>query len=150
MTGARPSHMIAAEMEKGCKDTVEQVPPGAGGELNAAIARSIVAIYRDVCGRGPTRARTMFRGDVVVVILEEVLTVAERNLIADGRASAALAMRRGLRATMRPAMERAVGEATGSPVRAAMGDASDDPDVSVEVFVLERPVDPAHRPPAAN
>jgi uncharacterized protein YbcI len=92
------------------------------------------------CGRGPTKARAIFRGDVVVVILEEVLTVAERSLVADGQSDAALAMRRSLHATMRPALIAAVAEATGLPVRALMSDTHADPDAAVEVFLLDRDV----------
>jgi uncharacterized protein YbcI len=121
---------------------------GAGGELNAEIARSVVGIYRRACGRGPTKARTMFRSDVVVVILEDVLTPAERSLIADGRAAAALDMRRSLHAAMRPTLATAIAEATGCPVRAVMSDSNDDPDVTVEIFLLGRPVDPSRVAPA--
>jgi uncharacterized protein YbcI len=116
---------------------------GAGGELNAEIARAVVQIYRVALGRGPTRARSMFRGDVVLVILEDVLTPAERSLISDGRAEAALAMRRSLHSVMLPDLARAVAEATGCAVRAVLGDTNDDPDVAVEVFVLDRSVDPS-------
>jgi hypothetical protein len=47
---------------------------------------------------------------------------------------------------MRPELERAVADATGSSVRAVMGDTADDPDVAVEVFLLDHPVDPARTP----
>lgn len=108
--------------------------------MNAEITRAVVGIYRMACGRGPTKARAMFRGDVVVVILEEVLTVAERNLVADGRSDAVMAMRHSLHATMRPALIAAVAEATGLPIRALMSDTHADPDAAVEVFLLDRAV----------
>jgi uncharacterized protein YbcI len=120
-------------------------PEGTGGEINAQIARSIVAAYRVAYGRGPAKARAMFRDDIVVVVLEDVLTPPERSLIAGGRADAALEMRRRLHAVMRPALERAITDATGCGVRAVMGDSHDDPDVAVEVFLLDRPVDPSRR-----
>jgi uncharacterized protein YbcI len=88
----------------------------------------------------------MYRGDIVVVVLEEVLTPAEHSLIAAGRADAALEMRSSLHAVMRPELERAVADATGCTVRAVMGDTADDPDVAVEVFLLDHPVDPARTP----
>jgi uncharacterized protein YbcI len=132
-------------VESGCKIGVEggfdrEVQDASGGEINAEIARAIVGIYRMACGRGPTKARAMFRGDVVVVILEEVLTVVERNLVADGQSEAALAMRRSLHAAMRPALITAVAEATGLPVRALLSDTHGDPDAAVEVFLLDRAV----------
>ena len=144
-------------MENGWKNTLDEAfglggdhvgRDGAGGELNAEIARSVVGIYRHWCGRGPTKARTMFRGNVVVVVLEDALTPAEHSLIADGRADAALDMRRSLHAAMCPSLTTAIAEATGCPVRAVMSDSNGDPDVTVEVFLLDRPVDPSHVAPA--
>jgi hypothetical protein len=42
---------------------------------------------------------------------------------------------------MRPELERAITDATGCGVRAVMGDTHGVPDVAVEVFLLDRPVD---------
>jgi uncharacterized protein YbcI len=119
---------------------VHEGEQGLGGELNAHIARAIVRIYREVCGRGPTRARASYRGNVVVVVLEQVLTQAERSLVASDRCNEALALRRELHDTMRDELARAVSELTGCRVRAVMGDAQFDPDVAAEVFVLDQAV----------
>jgi uncharacterized protein YbcI len=111
-----------------------------GGELNASIARAVVRIYRGICGRGPTKARATYRGNVVVVVLEQVLTQAERSLVASGRCDEALALRRELHRAMREELALAVSELTRCRVRAVMGDAQFDPDVAAEVFVLDQPV----------
>lgn len=113
---------------------------GLGGELNASIARAVVRIYRDVCGRGPTKARATYRGDVVVVVLEQILTQVERSLLAGGRRDEALALRRELHGAMRDELALTVGRLTGCGVRAVMGDTQFDPDVAAEVFVLDQPV----------
>jgi uncharacterized protein YbcI len=114
--------------------------PGAAGELNAAIARSVAQIYRAVRGRGPTKARAWFRGDVVVVILEGVCTPMERSLAARGRSEELSKLRRDLHAAMEGRLNDAVAALTGSGVRVVLGDSSDDPDVAVEVFVLDQTV----------
>ena len=114
---------------------------GAGGELNASIARAVVRIYREVCGRGPTKARATYRGDVVVVVLEQVLTHPEQSLAARGRCDEALALRRDLHGAMRDELARAVGELTHCRVRASLGDAQLFPDIAVEVVVLDQAVD---------
>src|SRR3954469_7476877 len=113
---------------------------GLGLELNASIARAVVGIYRRICGRGPTKARATYRGNVVVVVLEQVLTQAEQSLVASGRCDEALALRRELHGAMRDELALAVGELTRSSVRAVMGDAEFDPDIAVEVFVLDQAV----------
>lgn len=116
---------------------------GLGGELNASIARTVVLIYRRICGRGPTKAKAIYRGNIVVVVLEQVLTQAERSLVASGRCDEALALRRELHGAMRDELALAVGELTRSKVGAVMGDAQFDPDVAVEVFVLDQAVNTA-------
>ncbi|MGP0034389.1 MAG: Na-translocating system protein MpsC family protein [Solirubrobacteraceae bacterium] len=45
----------------------------------------MVRLYKEAFGRGPTKARAHFADqDTLVVILENSLTVAERNLVALG------------------------------------------------------------------
>jgi uncharacterized protein YbcI len=49
----------------------------------AAISNEMVRLYKNQFGRGPTSTRTLFAGpDTVVVVLEDTLTPAERNLVA--------------------------------------------------------------------
>jgi uncharacterized protein YbcI len=49
------------------------------------IANAIVRVYKEAFGRGPTQARARFAGsDVLVVVLEDILTVTERNLLGLG------------------------------------------------------------------
>jgi uncharacterized protein YbcI len=112
----------------------------AGGELNNAISRSIVRIQRDYVGRGPTKAQSLFRENVIVVLLHDALTKAERSLVEAGQVDAAVRMRRRLQAIMRPAVMGAVESLTGCHVTASMGDVHVDPDIVVELLVLDRPV----------
>ena len=115
----------------------------AGGELNAAIAKSVVRIHLRYAGRGPTKARALFRDNIVVVVLEGVMTTAERSLAAAGRDQALLGFHDGLRAAMEAELITSVEELTGSSVVALMGDSHTDPDIAVELFILDRPVDPS-------
>src|SRR4051812_28071357 len=46
------------------------------------ISNEMVRLYKEQFGRGPTKARTNWAGpDVVVTVLEDTLTPAERNLV---------------------------------------------------------------------
>jgi uncharacterized protein YbcI len=55
----------------------------AGGEELLAISTAMVGLYKEMFGRGPRTARTYWAGpDTLVVVLEETLTPAERNLVA--------------------------------------------------------------------
>src|SRR3954447_2210837 len=113
-----------------------------GGALNADVARAVVRVYRSFRGRGPTKARALFKGDIVVVVLEDVMTELERALVTSGRSEAALATRRHLHDVMVPELKAAIARLTGAHVKAAMGQSHSDPDMAVEVFVLDAPIDP--------
>ena len=57
----------------------------SGLSVAAAISNEMVRLYKGQFGRGPTSTRTLFAGpDTIVVILEDTLTPAERNLVAMG------------------------------------------------------------------
>jgi uncharacterized protein YbcI len=52
-----------------------------GASVVAAISDEMVRLYKEQFGRGPTRVRTYWCGaDVVMTVLEDTLTPAERNL----------------------------------------------------------------------
>lgn len=112
----------------------------AGGELNAAVARTVVQYHRARMGRGPTKAQAFYRNNVIVVLLEEMLTKAERALIASGRSDAVRLMRNAFEDTMRSDLVSAVEELTGSTVVAFMSSNQVEPDMAVMVFVLDEPV----------
>jgi uncharacterized protein YbcI len=107
-----------------------------GGTLNSAISNAIVGIVHEYTGRGPTRARTTIRDDVVVVLLQETMLKAERKLVENDRAGMVVDMRRTFQQTMRADMSAAVASLTGRDVIAFMSDSQLEPDYSVEVFVL--------------
>jgi uncharacterized protein YbcI len=111
-----------------------------GGALNAALARAVVRYYRAQTGRGPTRAQAFYRGDVIVVVLEDTLTKAERSLVHHGRADAVLQLRDALHEIMRTDMVATVEQLTGATVRAFISGNEVDPDIAVETFILDRPV----------
>lgn len=107
------------------------------GRLNAAISNAVVGIFRDYLGRGPTKARTSIRDNVVLVVLEETLTKAEKVLVDQGQAEAMMQMRRALQETMRETLTDAVTQFTARKVVAFMSDNHPDPDYAAEIFVLE-------------
>jgi uncharacterized protein YbcI len=106
------------------------------GALYAAISNAIVGVVHEYTGRGPTRARTSIRDDVVVVMLQETMLKAERSLIEGGKADLVVEMRRSFQQTMRKDMSEAVTLLTGREVIAFMSDSHLEPDYSAEVFVL--------------
>jgi uncharacterized protein YbcI len=96
-----------------------------------------VAAFAEYTGRGPTKARTSIRDDVVLCLLQHTLTRGEQSLVRDGRSDVVIAMRRTFQETMREPLVNVVEQLTGRKVIAFMSDNHVDPDLATETFVLE-------------
>ncbi|HEX6688606.1 MAG TPA: Na-translocating system protein MpsC family protein, partial [Solirubrobacterales bacterium] len=114
--------------------------PLAGGELNAALTREVVRIHTANLGRGPNKSFSFHNGNVVVTVLQEVLTKAEQSLAVNEQGEAVLAMRQLFQRTMAEEMKASVERLTGCKVVAFMSDNHLEPDMAVEVFILDTPV----------
>src|SRR4051794_21944728 len=64
------------------------------GEMRATISREIVRLQAEYYGKGPTRAKTYIVEDLVVVVLEESFTRAEKTLAERGEKDAIEHIRR--------------------------------------------------------
>jgi len=106
--------------------------------LSAAISNAVVGLLHDYTGRGPTHARTTIGPDAIVVTLRDCLTKAERSLANSGQQLEVLAMRRAFQNTMRVELIAAVERLSGRTVEAFLSDNLHDPDVAVEVFLMNR------------
>ncbi len=72
-------------------DPLHDPPDGSADDgadqrgLLASVSNEMVRLYKNSFGRGPTRARTDWaNGDTLVVLLEDTLAPAERNLVKMG------------------------------------------------------------------
>jgi uncharacterized protein YbcI len=107
------------------------------GAVAAAISDGLVALHKRFYGKGPTQAKTHLVNDTVVCMLKEGFTTVEKTLLAAGKAAAVEDMRRSFQAAMRSQFIAVVEDATGRKVIAYMSQIHCDPDISLEVFVLE-------------
>ena len=65
--------------------STERQQPEQGVGLLMEVSNTMVRIYKDHFGRGPTRARTYWAGDdILISVLEDTLTPAERSLVKMG------------------------------------------------------------------
>jgi uncharacterized protein YbcI len=108
-----------------------------GGPLAAAISNAVVHAIARTTGRGPTKARTTMGDNGVFVVLQDTLTPGERTLSDAGEGRVVLDMRRRWQAIMREDVTRDIEQLTGRKVIGFMSDNHIDPDLAVEVFVLE-------------
>jgi uncharacterized protein YbcI len=121
----------------------------ASGRLNQAIANAIVRSRKSFLGHGPTKAQAFYHDNVVVVLMEDTLTDAERRLADQGGRDAVLSMRLRYQQTMVPELVSAVERLTGCHVDAFIAGNHILPDLAAELFVLDRPV-VAHVEPPTN
>ena len=122
--------------------------PANGSSLSMALSNAIVGCLRDYTGRGPTRARTTIRDNVILIMLEQTLTKGERSLVSKGRGDKVLALRQDYQDAMREESSAMVAELTGRKVIAMMSANHIDPDLGAEIYVLDGPPNP--RPVATS
>ena len=115
----------------------EELSQAQNGTLSAEISNGVVGIVREYTGRGPTKARTTITDELVVVVMGESLLKAEKSLVAAGDPHSVITTRRKFQATMRSDFVDLVEGALGRRVLAFLSDHHIDPDIAVEVFVLE-------------
>jgi uncharacterized protein YbcI len=113
----------------------EELESGHGSSLVATISRDIVRVHAQFYGRGPTRAKTIWRDEIVVCVLEDVFTKAERLLVDHGRFEEVRRHRMAFQDEVEPLFRRAVEGTTGRAVKSFLSQTAEDSVVS-EVFVL--------------
>jgi uncharacterized protein YbcI len=111
--------------------------PPSDGELAATISQTVVRALARTTGRGPTKARTTIGENGVFVVLQDSLTIGEQTLADNGEGQAVLDLRRRWQRVMQADVSREIEEITGRKVIGFMSDNHIDPDLAVEVFVLE-------------
>ncbi len=102
------------------------------------VSNALVRIYKELLGRGPTKARTNYAGpDTLVGTIENSLTPAERNMIALGEHQRVREIRMFFQHAAERAFVDAVEQITGRKVRAFVSGIDTTRDVSSEVFYFE-------------
>lgn len=103
----------------------------------AVISTSAVQLLHDYTGRGPTKAKTTIDGNLVTVLLADTLTKGERKLVGAGQGDRVLALRHDFQLLMRDDLVKLVETQLDRKVVAFMSQNHVDPDLAIEVFVLE-------------
>jgi uncharacterized protein YbcI len=114
---------------------IEPIEGDRGGSHVAAISRDIVRVHARFYGRGPTKAKTVWRDEIIVCILEDIFTKAERLLVDGGRFEDVRSHRTAFQDQVEPLLRASVAAVTGRPVQSFLSQVSFD-GVASEVFVL--------------
>jgi len=129
------SSLVRWLIRQGCREEATVLDDTE--QLNRSISRAIVRLTHEYTGRGPTRASTTIRDNVVVCLLEDTLTKGERALVAAGRPEAVLAIRHQFQEVMRDEAVAEIERLTGRSVISFMSTNDIDPDLAAELFVLD-------------
>ena len=111
--------------------------PTSSAPTLANISRRIVQLHKEFYGKGPTKAKTYYYHDLVVVLLRGGFTRVEETLLQAGRADSVRLQRAEFQQGMRAPFKQVVEEETGRKVVAFMSSSHQHPDLLSEVFVLE-------------
>jgi uncharacterized protein YbcI len=116
----------------------------------AEISTRLVQLHSRFYGKGPTKAKTHMVDDTVVSILRGGFTTVERTLIETGEVESVYQMRRSFQQVMEDDFRRIVEDATGRKVIAYMSSIHVDPDLAIELFVLEPAEEPESELPPGS
>lgn len=112
------------------------------GTLLAAITQSIVGIRRQHYGRGATRAKTYVNDDLITVVTRENgLTPFERTMVESGEPERVIAAREEFLNAMAGRFKERIEELTAHAVLTFLFEVSIDPDITIETFVLDAPLE---------
>jgi uncharacterized protein YbcI len=100
-----------------------------------AISHEIVEVHARGHGRAPAGARTVWNDEVVVCVLDGVLTEEEHELVEKGRFEWMRAERLARHEALASSLRALIETATERPVRAYMTEVGPE-DVAFEVFIL--------------
>ena len=110
--------------------------PETHGDVLTAISDGMVALLKEFYGRGPTRAKSYFQGDLVVCVLRGGFSRVEQTLLEGGRGAAVIQQRMEFQELMRERFVGVIEDATGQRVVGFMSGNQQDPDIMCEVFIL--------------
>jgi uncharacterized protein YbcI len=104
---------------------------------SAMISTSAVQLLHEFTGRGPTKAKTLIQEDLVTVVLADTLTRGEQKLVDNGKTDKVIELRHDFQMVMRDDLIGIVERQLERKVIAFMSQNHVDPDLAIELFVLE-------------
>jgi uncharacterized protein YbcI len=112
--------------------------PLAGGKLLAEITNRIVSLIREHYGRGPLKAKTYVLDNLIVCVLTDSgFTAIERTMMEGDEPERVLEMRRDFQRMMKVRYSEMIEELTGRKVLAFLSQAHVEPDLTIEMFLMD-------------
>jgi uncharacterized protein YbcI len=118
-------------------ETQETHGIATGESQGRDISRAMVGLFKEHVGRGPTVAKAYIHDDLVVCMLHDTMTKAEKTLTDEDKADEVRQIRRSFQGLFREQACAEVERIVGRKVIAFLSDHAVDPDWAIEAFVLE-------------
>jgi uncharacterized protein YbcI len=108
----------------------------------AEISTTIVGILRDHYGRGPMKAKTYALDDIIVCVMRgSGFTPLEKTIMDSGEPDRVVAMREDFQRVMATRYKDAIERLTGRKVLAFLSQAHVEPDITMEIFFVDAPLE---------
>lgn len=117
--------------------------PLAGAALTDAISASVVELYAEFYDHERTTATTYINDNVVVCVLEGILSNSESHQIADGAGEDVIDGRIAFQEGAQDEFTQSIERLTGRRVTAFLSANQTNPGVACELFFLEAPLEAA-------
>ena len=111
-----------------------------GHSLLASISREMVRAMKKHYGKGPIQAKSYLVDDLLFVVMRGGTTTAEKTMLEADQEDAVRGFRQRFQNEMEEQLTATVEQLTGREVVNYQSQILFDPDITVEIFVFDRPV----------
>ena len=125
-----------------------ELRPLRGGRMLSEVTNGIVAMMHEHYGHGPIKAKSYVLDNMLVCVLSDGHTPIEKTMADAGEHHRIIDLRRDFQRYMESRYIELVEQLTGRRVLAFLSQVHLDPDVTIEMFVLDAPpagFEPLHR-----
>jgi uncharacterized protein YbcI len=120
-------------------DPALSVPEGTS--LLSTISREMVKAMKTYYGRGPTKAKSYLVDDLLFIVMRGGSTEAEKTMLEAGEQDAVREFRQRFENVMAARLVGTIEQLTERKVVNYQSQVLFDPDVTVEIFVFDRPIE---------
>jgi uncharacterized protein YbcI len=128
--------MPSEELHPGDAQAMREHPTPAG-PLRQDISNTVVTLFKQRFGRGPTSCRTYLEPDLVVLVMSGGYTPGEQTMFEAGKWHDVRQARMAWQDSMEARFIEAIERLTHRTVKAFMSANHQSPDITVELFVLD-------------
>lgn len=113
--------------------------PRTGSALTDAISSAVVALYAEFYDHERTTATTYINDNIVVCVLEDILSSGESRQVADGAGKDVIDGRVAFQEGAKDEFTKAIERLSGRRVTAFLSANQTNPGIACELFFLEAP-----------